>query len=632
MFSRSIAIRGIIASGRIVTNARKCFSSSSNDEGFIQSSIITQQGNEIQELPIVLRKLGSNLDNDRKNEYDGYGKHLINIRTEDIILLIEDCKTIRTVLFVVNAFKDSQMPVEVAIHAFHKLLEVGGSVDLRNLEDSSDLFNILIVDNIARNGGSCHILEMLSNIKKNSMDLGKTVKVFNNELLLRNTDSTLSIIEVCECIEAMNTTKLADRFWMGIADNIDNITADNIVFVFRILPKIKVSRKLISSILDRRIPEIWYNLKPEVVIESMHCLKQCNLPLHAVLKSYARWVNTNGHLLKENQLCELLKQFRLLEFTNSEIEKSLERLMKAKGANINDQDLIEEILNYSIYFRIRNGHILNGCCEHFISQSQQYHPKVLKTLLESLGQFNFAPVNRVKFWINVEDYIRQNFSKIDPSDVISMFLNCCYLEIYPLNFVSSIFNPHFLDTLYSSVEEQKIPQLRSFLKLLDATLTLEASNYNGPLLPKDHSAKSLWTDGRIRRVLNSLRPYMEKIAGGSDRSTNSVIIGKLPTNNMYIIDILIHPPGLAKFFQYSVLKDKNVNIAILILLPEYFDHKGEHLCGSQVMRIRHFRRLGFKVVTFKYGEVSKRLLLPNQLEEYLSERIKCALPALDFKV
>lgn len=203
--------------------------------------------------------------------------------------------------------------------------------------------------------------------------------------------------------------------------------------------------------------------------------------------------------------------------------------------------------------------------------------------------------------------------------------------MYPLNFISSIFNPHFLDTLYSSVEEHKIPQLRIDLKLLDASLTLEAINYNGPLLPKDHSAKSLWTDGRIRRMVNSINPYMLKLAEGGDRMTNSVIVGKLPTNSMYIIDILIHPPGLTKFFQYSVLKDKNVYIAILILLPEYFDRKGEHLCGAQEMRIRHFRRLGLKVVALKYNELSKLLLYSKQLEEYLSERMKQALPAINFK-
>lgn len=122
---------------------------------------------------------------------------------------------------------------------------------------------------------------------------------------------------------------------------------------------------------------------------------------------------------------------------------------------------------------------------------------------------------------------------------------------------------------------------------------------------------------------------MEKIAGGSDRITNSVIIGKLPTNNIYIVDILIHPPGRANFFHYSLLKKDDVNIAVLILLPEYFDNKGVHLCGSQEMRIRHFRKLGFKVVTFKYDEVSKRLLLAKQLEQYLSERIRNVLPALN---
>lgn len=628
MIGKSL-IRRFLTSPKIIQNAKRSLSSSNNDR-IVQSSIITQQGNEIQELPIVLRKIYRQTVCDKQYQTN----NLLNIRTEDIILLIEDCKTTKTVLFVIKAYKDhSQMPVEVSILAFLKLLDVaGGSIDLINLEDSSDLFNVLIVGNIVSNGATSHILEILSKIKRNSFDLPNTVKLLTDELLLRNTDGILSIVEVCECMEVMDTTKLADRFWTGIAENIDHITADNIVFVFRILPKIKVSRKLISSILDRRIPEIWFDLKAEVIIESIHYMKQCNLPLQSVLQCYARWLNTNGHILKEDQLCQLLKQFRFLEYTNSEIEKSLDRFMKGKATIIKNQVLIEEILSYSIHFRIRNGHILNGCCENFISRSEQYHPKVLKALLESLGQFNFAPVNKVKFWMKVEEYIRINFSKISPPDVIYMFLNCCYLEIYPLNFISSIFNPHFLDSMYSSVEAHKIPQLRSCLKLLDATLTLEASDYNGPLLPKDHSAKSLWTDGRVRRIINSLKPHMEKIAGGSDRITNSVIIGKLPTNSMYIVDILIHPPGLSKFFQYSVLKDQNVNIAILILLPEYFDNQGKHLCGLQEMRIRHFRRLGLKVVSLKYNEVSKCLLHLKQLEEYLSDRIKDALPAIDFKV
>lgn len=479
------------------------FSSSSKNEKIVQSSIITQQGNEIIELPIVLRKFSNRTKEGRRHQYEE--KQAVNIRTEDIILLINDCKTIKTVLFVINAFKEIyEMPVEIAIHALNKLLSISGNVDLRNLEDSCDLFNILIVENITKNGASSHLLQILFSIKRNSLDLPKTEETFNNELLLRNSDGHLSIVEVCECITVMGTTKLTDRFWTGIADNIDNITVDNIIFIFRILPKIKVSRKLISSLLDKKIPEMWYNLKAEVVIESMYYLRECNLPLHGVLQCYARWLSTNAHLLKEAQLLQLLRHFRLLDFMNIEIERSLERYVKVKAIKIDNQDLIKELLNYSMYFRIRNSHILNGCCENFINRSELYKPEVLKTLLESLGQFNFSPLSRVKFWFMVEDYIRNNFSNIFPPDLISMFLNCCYLEIYPLNFVSSIFNPHFLDSLYSSLENYRIPLFRSHLKILDSTLALEANNFNGPLLPKDHSAKSLWTDGRIRRIINSL--------------------------------------------------------------------------------------------------------------------------------
>ena len=224
----------------------------------------------------------------------------------------------------------------------------------------------------------------------------------------------------------------------------------------------------------------------------------------------------------------------------------------------------------------------------------------MQLILSAYGQLYYQPLNNIQFWQTLENYLKENFTKITPTDLIEIFLNCCYLEVYPLNFVPSVFNPYFLDLMHTTTDEERLPKARSDLKLLDATLTLEAKTYTGPLLPKDHSAKSVWQDGRIKRVINLLTDQFEKIAGSSDNFTKSVIMGKLPTNALYIIDLLIHPPGLKNF--YSLRTDRNVFIAVLIIIPDYLDGKGEILIGPQQMRIRHLRKLGMKVVTLNYNQ------------------------------
>ena len=49
---------------------------------------------------------------------------------------------------------------------------------------------------------------------------------------------------------------------------------------------------------------------------------------------------------------------------------------------------------------------------------------------------------------------------------------------------------------------------------------------------------------------------------------------------------------------------------------------GEHLMGSQTMRIRLLKMMGFKVMTVKLQLASQLLVHPRKLREYLQEQYR----------
>jgi Xaa-Pro dipeptidase len=171
--------------------------------------------------------------------------------------------------------------------------------------------------------------------------------------------------------------------------------------------------------------------------------------------------------------------------------------------------------------------------------------------------------------------------------------------------------------------------MRAKLKLFDTAMTLECSQYKGPMLPRDHSAKSLWQDGRIRRMINHISEPLADITGGHDKLSTSVILPNLPTMELYVIDIMLHPSGMGgSTIHFNLRRESNVYVAVLIHVPEHYCAGSTQLIGPQVMRKRHFRRLGMKVVELQYDRLAKLRVHPKPLEEYLIEKLKSAEDAI----
>lgn len=655
-----------------------------------QTVVLVQQGIEIQELPIILRRYGqhdvaafcsnelqfsrssnnsddtdhgkrefrfhnSDGDNSTKSTQCGEndGKAAVDSITSDkpnstnvvinpitdtdtIIKLLEKCDTGENVLNVIASIPADELEQEAMVFALDKIIRIESTNKLKSFEVSNANYqNLLHV--LCKRGDTTALLNVLAQFQS-MLFMNQSIDMLCDEILMRNADGCLSVMEICESVQRFIECQRfdgAEKFWAGLSDaEADKqINEDNIKFVFEILPKLKVSRKMVIGILDKRIVEVFSLLKPTAVSDIMDAIKECPVGhTNRTLKAISRWLNVNIHAVNETHLEKIVHCMTFVNYSDHDIENAIERYMKAKATKIKAQTLIVEILNHVNKFRLLNPHILNGCSEFFMKNSNQIDPGYISSIVCPFGQLHFQPLNTALFWQTIEAYVNEKFNKIPAAHIIDIMMAAIYLELYPVNFIDRVFNRCFMHILHSTVPMSELPALRDHLKLLDTAMTLECNEYNGPLLPRQINSNPLLIDNRIQRIINDNIDIIEMVAGGETSYTTSTVPKPLPYNKLYEIDVLFHPPGLSLLLNYNMLTDRNVYVAALIHLPEHYDSSGKYLTGQQQMRIRHLRRIGLKVVSLQYTTLAKLSMHRKELQDYFVQQMRKALPAIDTNV
>lgn len=622
--------------------------------GLGQTTILVQQGCDIQELPVIMRKIGqddivalctnandstaisvannNNNNSTKSNSFISSGGGVpINSTTDSDLIIqhLDECVAIPGILSIVDGIPVAELMPDIAVHALDRIIRLGTLAQLKQLEDANETY-VRLIECIACKSDPKTLLDTLD-ILRMFADVRGTIDRLCDELLMRNSDESLSIVEICEAVHKFVQCQQqpgAEKFWSGLADQEKQINDMNIRFVYQILPHLKVSRRMVVGVLERRIRNVFWQLSADAVVDIFDALVACELSPPRTMQTMSRWLNTNIHAVSESQLNAIVCAFTRLDYSDGQLERALERYVKAKGVKIRTQTLIVDMLQHCSKFRLRNVHILNGCSEYFVCNADILEPGYIRPFLAAFATLNYQPtLNSIQFWKIFEAYFEQHFVEIEPIDVVDVMLSCVYLEKYPINFVKHIFNPYFLDQMHSRTPLSLHPRLRSDLKLFDTALSLECAAYMGPMLPRDHAAKAMWQDGRIKRMVANLSEQWATVAGGEDRFSRCVVPQMVPVNALYVIDVLIHPAGMGQLWNFNVHTDRDVYVAVLIMLPEYYDVTRSHLTGGQAMRCRHLRQLGLKVVTLDYEQLAKLRVHGRELHRYLVERMKAAEPA-----
>lgn len=597
-----------------------------------QSSLFLQDGTTIQELPVIFRNIHGNefeaiCGDEKKIEHSTDTSQ--EWESQEMAAGFDRCYTAKGVFKLLELIPAEEVTPEVALQALKAIFRLENNLEFRNWvipnEKAENFTRTAILNNLATVITSSRSPSVVLNgLQVISRDVGSAAGAAGfrdqiaNQVLILAAEGRLTVPEICDavrCFALLDRGDQGDKLWPGLLEGARLIDHRTIMDVVRILPYLKQSKTLVFGLFERRLQGVWEGLSSNDVAEILAVLLAARCVSPRVLRLLAGWLSTNIHRVGEVELLAIVDGFRKMSDSEPGVEKALEKYVKAKGLRIRNPSLFASILEYCRKFKFRSSLILTGCSEYLTQRGKDLSPSQIAQLFYPFGYLDFHP-GGIEFWTKLETELQNRFVQLHPSDALDILLACVYLEKHPLNFVKKVFNPYFLDRVHSVKQPTLLATLRNRLKILDTALTLECSSYRGPLLPRDHTAKTLHQDGRIRKAANMIADVLQVEKGFL---STAVVLGQLPLSELYLVDVLLHDKPLEAPYLQSIVK--GTCTALLVHVPEHYDSSGRHLIGPQVMRRRHLMAVGLKVVEIDYKAISKFSVHPIALRNYVNDKL-----------
>jgi len=621
-----------------------------------ESSVFIQTGHKISELPVVVKKVRDVWDFYNKMGLEDPDKHPeeahlnqlpkeLNDEEREIIAGFNRCYNSSSIFKLLETIPTNEVSPPVAAHAYKKIVELENKYEASRSSSTSlvpkgrsdqphsffrSAFITLLLDIICKGKNTGAILEGLSasmrDVQSEAGDQRLHKDKLLEELLVCVHDGLVSLQHICQAIHILSVfypdlhqcRDVNDKLWFGILDKSLEMSIEDIVSIFSTLPHLNKSRSMILNLLQEKTMENWQRLETRHVVEILRVLQKLKYDRvnPQFLKMVTRWLSVNIHTVSEQEMLAVVYSFLQLQYSDPAFIRALEKIIKLKGCQIKEQDLMAVISNYCQVLRIRSPVILEGLGQYFI----EYHKKLTIAQVSAMspifGYLDFHPPNGFKFWELLEFYLDVKFNQFTPVDMINMLVSFLYIEKFPINFTSKLFNPYFLDRLHSQPNDV-VSVSRNQLKLFDTSMKIECRGYEGPYLPKETQARSLVMDSRIKRMTNKLIDPLASIVGDIKRISLSVVLSSLPLHPLYVVDMMVYPSASAQLSRFGIHTNNSSNLAVLIHTPEHYDSSGQFLVGSQSMRVRQLTVMGFKVMCVNMSKANQLMMQPSKLEHYL---------------
>ncbi|XP_076639416.1 uncharacterized protein LOC143351604 isoform X1 [Colletes latitarsis] len=673
-----------------------------------QTSILVQEGPEIQEVPLIVRKMNDleaicNSKNDRNvpsaNSDDKFpdtkknsqpvlhNKSVSNFQTNaviknrppnrridietnegtavlfcsdfeclkdsDIEEVLQELQSFNTVDGVYSLLENKiahEINCRVALEGLKKVIELENnwSKQKSNKAQRNRQFE---VDTITRDIVMKQLIKLIINSQDSEIILQGLIALKKDKVSpLRNVyrdwmcDETLSrvtdgkftpaqlinVIKILSAYKDFKYRKAIDTLWVGVLLKEQEINSHTLVALFKSLKYFNRSKNMVKIILERKLSDLWLKLSGTQIAEILDCFHD-DVSATKCLISASKWASISLSTSNEKDLINFVRSLNAKDYIDIRIESTLQEYLKSKAPQIEDSNLIATIMNYCKNLQVKNEEILLECGEYFIKHSMNIPIHLLPSILTPFGVLYVQPPNAVKFWETFDEILLVKFHDLKLDDALDILLSCTYLEKYPVKFLDKIFISQLIHKLHLRNHSVFFNRIKNKLKLLDAAMSLECKDYQDLLIKTTYSnriEKPLFLDARIRRTVNMIYQPLASLVGGEHKLSKNVILNRLPVISFYILDILIHPFMVSTpMFDLNGLK-KDINTVVLIYLPEYYCRNTRHLIGPQVMRKRHFRKLGFRVMTLDYLVLQDLWNQSDKLSSYLLKSLDTVEGAL----
>lgn len=372
--------------------------------------------------------------------------------------------------------------------------------------------------------------------------------------------------------------------------------------------------------LHRQTERLVHRLKAGNISDILHSLGvlQQNQAISLILKLSRR----SSRLFKDftdQELLRVLASLIHIGHRDQEFLAAMEKHLPGRLASC-DAELISTVMEYCLQMRCRSEPMFEAVAEGFVNNAEKYSTHQIGRQIVAMGRLNYLPKCSSQMFKKLESVLQSRFSQFQPRSVIEMLHSCIHLERFPLNFVSRVFSPYFLQRLQAQGEPLDKSSLGQLTQLNLAT-ALECTYYKGPRLPyfyhvKKFSSLDQYFETPMDRFLYSqVKSPLRTILGGKSYYSTRVF-----TQTGYTIDVEINLDEDGFVLPLTQWDHTHRRIALCLDGQDRFCSNTQHLLGKEATKRRHLRRLGYDVVQIPYYEFESLRRQEDQLH-YLHKKI-----------
>lgn len=299
--------------------------------------------------------------------------------------------------------------------------------------------------------------------------------------------------------------------------------------------------------------------------------------------------------------------------------EALERHMP-KVAFSAHAETITKVMQYFGRRRILSIPVFNAVAEGFVYRAEEYSTWQVSQQIVAMGMLGYVPPDAARLFRKVESVLRARYLQFQPRALLDLLHACTLLQRYPLNFVSKVFSPYFMQQLQeedSRMDRMVLAQLTQ----LYMTVKLECPFYDGPRLLPKFRVKSFLAPGQSLETQVEAQLYSAVKSGLVDLlGARSYFASRVLTPYCYTLDVEIKLDEEGYVLPASHVDEVHKRIALCIDGSKRFASNVKQLLGKEAIKQRHLRILGYDVVQIPYYEFEK-LKDKKEVVEYLHKKI-----------
>ncbi|KAL5009897.1 hypothetical protein ScPMuIL_012202 [Solemya velum] len=589
------------------------------------SSIVLQDGLDIQELPIIVRKLDRSMFPFTKHMYASDDVKKISESDVYFKTKLQNCRTVKDI------FKQLEVPSD-KVTAYSIAFTLQRICQLKQSHMSADDFDSFIstaimnelYDTLSKeistlsNETLFSVVQCYLNMESFDVDC---ILHINEEVEKRLGDERLSISELCDLSDMFlrngkEDSDLVQNVWIHVGNRFKDIDEKNITNVYSSLP---LRHRYILKMISKQFMRCLWKLQPPDVVSVLSEMVRLNSKNYMVLSNIGKWLFINMAAVSQESIMQIVAGFIHFDYSDVHLIRALEWYIPSRVEKL-DPHLVALSMEYCRSRRYLSPIIMNSAAEHFINRGDNYTHLQLYSVLRPYGQINYQPKQRGKFFLKAEDVLSREFDKFDVVHLIEIMSSFAFLGRIPLNFMKQILTPSFLSKVQGIADSEKREQVGMWLEVLQSSAILERSGIKIPQLFRVDKGVYFHRDQRHVCIAKFFSQALDDLIGATHYRTSEI-----GPNTFCYIDFAIHTDGQGKVVAPSNASRNDRRIAIVIQMPEFHCVNTGHLLGEYATRNRHLKLYKYNLVELPYGELIEQKTKENRvayLEEKLQKYIK----------